>query len=72
MDACTHTSHHKVSIHIVDGAAKEQQSYAAVFRDFITKFRAIMDNPASSHRELTVAIKGYGFFAAVRTFVSMD
>lgn len=55
----------QVSIHIVDGAVKDRQSYAAVFRDFIKKFRVIIDNQTSSHRELTVAIKGYGYFAAV-------
>ena len=58
---------YQVSIHIVEGATKDRQSYAAVFRDFIKKFRAIIDNQASSHRELTVAIKGYGYFAAVST-----
>ena len=56
----------QVSIYIVEGAAKERQSsYTPVFREFIKKFRAIIDNPSSDHRELTVAIKGYGFFAAV-------
>ena len=47
------------------GDGKDRQTYAPVFRDFIKKFRAIIDNPVSGHRELTVAIKGYGYFAAV-------
>ncbi|CAI8051259.1 DNA-dependent protein kinase catalytic subunit [Geodia barretti] len=55
----------QVSVHIVEGGdGKDRQTYAPVFRDFIKKFRAIIDNPVSGHRELTVAIKGYGYFAA--------
>lgn len=32
---------------------------------FIQKFRGIMDNPKSSSKEVSLAIRGYGFFAAV-------
>ena len=59
---------HQVSIQIVHGVAKEKQSYAALFRDMVKRFRAIIDNSASSNRELTVAIKGYGYFAAVSIY----
>ena len=56
----------QVSVYIVEGGeGKDKQMHAPVFRDFIMKFRAIIDSPVSSHRELTVAIKGYGYFAAV-------
>ena len=47
------------------GDENDKQTYAPVFREFIKKFRAIIDNSASGHRELIVAIKGYGYFAAV-------
>ena len=58
-------SSQQVSIQIVEGAEKDCQLYAEVFRDFIKNFRKIIDNSKSSHRELAVAIKGYGYFAAV-------
>ena len=32
---------------------------------FIREFRRIMDSPQSSSKEISLAIKGYGFFAAV-------
>ena len=57
----------QVSVHIVEGGG-DVKKYAPVFKEFVKKFRAIIDDPASSSRELTVAIKGYGYFAAVRTF----
>ena len=29
------------------------------------RFRTLIDNPNTKHKELAVAIKGYGFFAKV-------
>ena len=55
----------QVSIHIVEGASKDKQTNAAIFKDFVRNFRSIIDNKSSGHRELAVAIKGYGYFAAV-------
>ena len=55
----------QVSAHLVENAAKDRESNAAIFKEFIQNFRAIIDSKESGHKELAVAIKGYGFFAAV-------
>lgn len=54
-----------MSIHIVEEADKDRKANAAIFKDFIRNFRAIIDSKTTGHRELAVAIKGYGYFAAV-------
>ncbi|KAK2178223.1 hypothetical protein NP493_553g02004 [Ridgeia piscesae] len=46
---------------------------AAAFEFFIREFRRIMDSPQSSSKEISLAIKGYGFFAApCKIFLSVD
>ena len=62
---CTVSYFVQVSIHIVEEASKDHKTNAAIFREFIKNFRAIIDSKTSGHRELAVAIKGYGYFAAV-------
>ena len=54
-----------MSAHLVENAAQDRESNAAIFKEFIQNFRAIIDSKESGHKELAVAIKGYGFFAAV-------
>ena len=39
-----------------------------VFTFFIQEFRSVMDNPAASSKDVSTAIRGYGYFAAVSTF----
>lgn len=41
-------------------------SHFLFFQFFIQKFRDIMDNSSSGSKEIAIAIKGYGYFAAVR------
>ena len=41
-----------------------------VFTFFIQEFRSVMDNPAASSKDVSTAIRGYGYFAAVSTFSS--
>ena len=36
----------------------------AIFKFFLTKFQLILNDPSSSHRDISLAIKGYGYLAA--------
>ena len=56
----------QVSIHIADNASKDRKTNSSIFKDFIRKFRTIIDSQTSGHFELAVAVKGYGYFARVR------
>ena len=56
-----------MSLFIAENADKDKKANAAIFREFIQRFRTIIDNQNSRHNELSVAIKGYGYFAAVST-----
>ena len=55
----------QVSQFITEDADKDKKVNSAIFREFIQRFRTIIDNQNSRHNELSVAIKGYGYFAAV-------
>ena len=55
----------QISTAITEGGEEQRQRNAGIFKDFIKKFRAIIDGEFTGHRELAVAIKGYGYFAAV-------
>ena len=55
----------QVSLFISETASKDDKGSAAIFKQFIQRFRTIIDNQQSRHKELSVAIKGYGYFAAV-------
>ena len=55
----------QVSVYIAENASKDRQSNAEIFKDFIMRFRKIMDSQTSGHKELAMAIQGYGYFAAV-------
>ena len=59
----------QVSLFIAENADKDKKGNAAIFREFIQRFRTIIDNQNSRHNELSVAIKGYGYFAAVSTTI---
>ena len=50
---------------VVEKASEEHDACYTIFKEFITKFRAIIDSQSSNNRQLAVAIKGYGYFAAV-------
>ena len=52
-------------MYITENAVKDRQTNADIFRAFIMRFRKIMDNQTSGHKELSMAIQGYGYFAAV-------
>ena len=45
--------------------AEEGRKQGATFKFFIQKFRAIMDDPSANYKEVNLAIRGYGYFAAV-------
>ena len=36
-----------------------------VFKFFVREFRDVMDNPNSRLKEISTAVRGYGYFAAV-------
>ena len=36
------------------------------------RFRGIIDNPDTRHKELAVAIKGYGYFAKVKCYLTLS
>ena len=55
----------QVANHIAERAAEDRPTNLAIFKYLIQKFRAIIDNKSSGHVELSLAIKGYGCFAAV-------
>ena len=55
----------QVSVMVVERACEDHDTCYTIFKDFITKFRAIIDSQSSNNRQLAVAIKGYGYFAAV-------
>ena len=46
--------------------AKSGKRDIATFKFFIQTFRATMDNPDASSKEITLAVRGYGYFAKVR------
>ena len=56
-----------MSLYISENADKDSKANTVIFKEFIQRLRAIIDNQGSRHRELSVAIKGYGYFAAVCT-----
>ena len=45
--------------------AEAGRQNGAVFKFFIQEFRGVMDNPTASSKEVSIAIRGYGYFAAV-------
>ncbi|XP_071796803.1 DNA-dependent protein kinase catalytic subunit-like [Asterias amurensis] len=58
---------------LVEKAAQKDSSDMAVFRFFVQRFRGVIDNPHSSARSLSSAIRGYGFFAApCKLFMTED
>ncbi|KAI0227633.1 DNA-dependent protein kinase catalytic subunit [Lamellibrachia satsuma] len=62
----------QVSSALVSQAAQGSRD-AAAFKFFIKEFRRIMDSPQSNSKEISLAIKGYGFFAApCKIFLSVE
>lgn len=57
--------HSQVSVLMVEKAAVEGETLYAVFKELMKRLRGIIDSQASSKRQLSVAIRGYGHFAAV-------
>ncbi|CAH1795617.1 unnamed protein product, partial [Owenia fusiformis] len=53
--------------------ASDGERDGATFKFFIQKFREVMDNPNSTGKEVSIATRGYGFFAApCRIFLSEE
>ena len=48
--------------------AESGRRNGTVFTFFIQEFRSVMVNPAASSKDVSTAIRGYGYFAAVSTF----
>lgn len=49
----------------------EESTRKSIFADFVKTFRGIIDDKSSGHREMAVAVRGYGYFAApCRLFMS--
>ena len=45
--------------------AEEGHKQGATFKFFIQQFRSTMDDPSANYKEVNLAIRGYGYFAAV-------
>ncbi|ELU11183.1 hypothetical protein CAPTEDRAFT_224273 [Capitella teleta] len=54
----------QISSALVTKVKEGNRKEGAVFKFFIQKFRDIMDNNSSGSKEIAIAIKGYGYFAA--------
>ena len=48
--------------------AESGRRNGTVFTFFIQEFRSVMDNPSASSKDVSTAIRGYGYFAAVSTY----
>lgn len=51
---------------MAENAEKDRAANLAIFKFFIQKFRAIIDEKSSGPTELALAVNGYGCFAAVK------
>ena len=56
----------KVSEHVVENAAGDSATNLRIFKHFVLKFREVISDKSSSYLDLALAVKGYGYFAAVR------
>nr|XP_006812076.1 PREDICTED: DNA-dependent protein kinase catalytic subunit-like [Saccoglossus kowalevskii] len=63
----------QVASMLVEEGNKDKRNKTTIFKAFIRKFRSIIDNRESGTREICIAIKGYGLFAApCKLFLSED
>ncbi len=55
----------KVSQYIVENAPKDRSANLKIFKYFVLRFREVISNKSSGYMNLALAVKGYGYFAAV-------
>ena len=60
-----------MSQYVAENASRDRSTNLKIFKHFVLKFREVISDKSSSYLDLALAVKGYGYFAAVRMYVCM-